>query len=66
MINAVLFAIAITQIIGGISVIIFNHNISVRGMYWGLDSFEGNVIQIIFGIFIIIYIFYSEYKRKNI
>jgi len=64
MINTILFGIAITQIIGGISVIFFDHNISVRGIHWGLNSFEGNIIQISLGVLIIGYVFYNEYKKK--
>jgi hypothetical protein len=64
MIKTILFAIAITQLIGGLSVLLFKYNISIRGIYWGSESFEVNIYQIIISILIILYIIYSEISRQ--
>ena len=65
MINTILFGVAITQIIGGLSIIFFDYNINIRGIDWGMSSFEGNIIQVILGMLIIGYVLFNENKRKN-
>ena len=64
MINTILFGVAIIQIIGGLSIIFFDYNINIRGIDWGMSSFEGNIIQVILGILIIGYVLFNENKRK--